>query len=173
MMQAGVNLVRAQAGWNADEERTAIVDLTQWMSEAWDAGDAVTYGELFTADCDYVAFDGTHLKGRDENVRHHQALFDTVLKDSRLFFEGVPQIRFLSRAVALMHAWGSVLLPWQSHVTPKRHSIQTYVLVRERDGCWRVTAFHNTRYRPLKVPRGWRLAMVMFLMRTRAQLFRT
>jgi uncharacterized protein (TIGR02246 family) len=171
-MLAGVNLFPAPAGWNADEERAAIVDLTQWMSEAWDAGDAATYGELFAADCDYVAFDGTRLKGRDENMRHHRALFDTVLKGSRLVFEGAPQIRFLSRDVAVMHAWGSVLLPWQSRVTPQRRSIQTYVVVRERDGCWRITAFHNTRYRPLKVPRGWRLTLILLAMRARAGLSR-
>jgi len=36
-------------------------------------------------------------------------------------------VRFLTGSVALMHGDGTVLLPWQSHVVPSRHSLQTFV----------------------------------------------
>jgi uncharacterized protein (TIGR02246 family) len=152
------------------DDRSAIVDLMQWMTESWNAGDGAAYGELFTEDCDYVAFDGTHLKGREQNARHHQALFETVLKGSRLVFEGEPQIRFLTPDIAVMHAMGSVLMPWQDRVTPKRRSKQTYVLVRGHEGCWKITAFHNTRYRPLRLPSGHMLKLVLMFMRLRAAM---
>jgi uncharacterized protein (TIGR02246 family) len=112
----------ADSGPGSRESRAAIAALTQRMTEAWAAGDGARYGALFTEECDYVAFDGTHLKGREQNALHHEALYRTVLKGSRLVFEGEPQIRFLSADVAAMHAMGSVLLPWQDRVTPRRRS---------------------------------------------------
>jgi uncharacterized protein (TIGR02246 family) len=48
-------------------DRSDVIDLMQGMTESWNAGDGAAYGELFTEDCDYVAFDGTHLKGREQN----------------------------------------------------------------------------------------------------------
>lgn len=58
------------------------------MANAWNSGDGEAYADLFAEDCDYVAFDGTHLSGRSANARHHQALFDTVLVGSRLVLGG-------------------------------------------------------------------------------------
>ena len=97
-------------------------------------------------------------------ARHHQALFDTVLYGSRLVFEGAPAVRLLGQDVALMHAFGSVLLPWQDAVTPKRRSNQTYVVVRGAEG-WRITAFHNTRYRPMGLPSGFALRAILLAIR--------
>jgi uncharacterized protein (TIGR02246 family) len=124
-----------------DCDRTAIADLMQWMTECWDAGDGASYGELFTHDCDCIAFDATHLKGRQQTARHHQALFETVLKGSRLVFEGLPQIRFLDRDIAVMHAMCSVHL-LHDCANPTRQSPQTYVLVRRSQGCWHIAALH-------------------------------
>ena len=149
----------------------AIAGLTRRMSETWNAGDGPAYAAIFTPDCDYIAFDGTHLKGREENARHHQALFETVLKGTRLVFEGEAQIRFLSDGVALMHAMGSVLLPWQDRVTAKRRSNQTYVVVREKEG-WCIAAFHNTRFRPMRLPTGRMLRLIRGLMRPRTAISR-
>ena len=53
-----------------------------------------------------------------------------MLKGSKMVFEGAPVVRFLVADVVLMHAMGSVLMPWQSEVTAKRRSNQTYVVVR-------------------------------------------
>ena len=124
-------------------EASGIAGISAAMARAWNAGDADAYAALFTEDCDYIAFDGTHLKGRQANARQHHALFDSVLNGSRLVFEGAPTVRFLGADVALMHAMGSVLMPWQDDITAKRRSNQTYVVVKQ-DGGWLVTAFHNT-----------------------------
>jgi uncharacterized protein (TIGR02246 family) len=151
------------------DDRVEIAQLTRKMTAAWNRGDGEAFGRLFTDDCDCIAFDGTHLKGRAENIRHHQALFDTVLRGSRALFEGWPEIRFVAPDVAVMHAFGSVLLPWQDAVTPKRRSNQTYVAVRRPEG-WRITAFHNTRYRPMRVPTGFALKAILFTMSLRTAL---
>jgi uncharacterized protein (TIGR02246 family) len=151
--------------------REAIVDLIQRMEHAWNMADGHAYAAAFTEDSDYIAFDGTHLRGRNANARHHQQLFDSVLRNTRMVFEGKPSVRFLADDVAIVHAMGSVLFPWQSHVTAKRRSNQTLVAVRRPEG-WRFAAFHNTRYRPVAVPTGLPLKWILAFMRIRAALAR-
>lgn len=150
--------------------REAIVDLIHRMEHAWNTADGHAYAAAFTGDCDYIAFDGKHLRGRDANARFHQRLFDSVLKGSRLSFEP-PSVRFIHPDVAVVHAMGSMLLPWQSRVTPKQRSNQTLVAVRTSEG-WRFTAFHNTRYRPKALPTGLPLKLIVALLRLRTSLSR-
>jgi uncharacterized protein (TIGR02246 family) len=152
------------ASYAAAEERR-IRDLTRQLAEAWNRNDGAAYAALFTEDGDYVAFDGTHLKGREENARHHDRLFEGVLRGTRLVYEDV-SVRFLTEDVAVMHGYGSVLMPWQSTVAPRRRSLQTYVVVKQ-DGAWRIAAFHNTRVRPL--PTGFALRLITLMIRARAR----
>src|SRR3712207_2861375 len=49
----------------------------------WGRGDGEAYGSRFTEDADYVAFDGTHTRGRAEISASHQRLFDRFLKGTR------------------------------------------------------------------------------------------
>lgn len=149
--------------------RDAFVDLAARMSAAWNAGDGVAYASPFTVDCDYIAFDGTHLRGRQQNAAHHQRLFDTVLRRSRLEFEDDIDLRLLSDGAAVVHAKGSVRMPWQRILPAKRRSIQTYVLVRQSDG-WHIAAFQNARIRPMTLPNGWALRALLAAMRLRAAL---
>jgi uncharacterized protein (TIGR02246 family) len=150
----------------------ALAGLVRAMAEAWARGDGAGYGRLFAEDSDYVAFDGTHLRGRQANAEHHQRLFDTVLRGRRLVFEGEPVIRFLTPDVAVLHTMGSVVMPWQHGVTARRRSNQTMVAVREGDGGWRVAAFHNTRYRPTALPTGAMLRLILAIMRLRTRFAR-
>lgn len=159
---------RDPAGYAA-ASREAIVELTRRMEHAWNTADASAYAASFTENCDYVAFDGTHLRGRDANARHHQQLFDSVLRNTRLVFERRPTVRFVADDVAIVHATGSVLFPWQRYVAPNRRSKQTLVAVRHPEG-WRFAAFHDTRYRPTALPTGLALKLAMAMLRLRASL---
>src|SRR5829696_1935868 len=49
--------------------------LFQRLCQAWTDGDAAAYGACFTADCDYVSFDGTRTHGREDVVESHDKLF--------------------------------------------------------------------------------------------------
>ena len=160
----------AQRPEESKANEKAIIELTRRMSRFWDAGDAVGYAEQFGEHSDYVAFDGTWLHGRQANAAHHSKLFQTVLKSSRLVFEEPTIVRFISGDLAIMHAKGSVLMPWQDHVTAKRRSIQTYVVCRGADGRWLIEAFHNTRDRPRTLPRGIALRLILIAMRLRSYL---
>ncbi len=129
----------------------AIRDLFRQLLDSWDRGDGRAYAAAFTADAYYIAFDGSHTKGREAIADAHQRLFDTWLKGTRLA-GALGDIRFVSPTVALVRAGGGVLMPGRATVRPGRDSIQTLVAVKGEDG-WRFTAFHNTRVQRRSLPR--------------------
>lgn len=65
----------------------------------------------FTDDADFVAFEGAHLKGREEITLFHQRMFETAVKASRI--EGdVKFVRFMSPIVAVMHSFVAYAPGW-------------------------------------------------------------
>ncbi|MGH3903151.1 MAG: SgcJ/EcaC family oxidoreductase [Pseudonocardiaceae bacterium] len=127
-----------------------LTALFQRMCQAWTDGDAHAYGDCFTADSDYVSFDGTRAAGRDPMVEAHDRLFRGVLTGSALVGQ-IESIRYLDTDVALVHATGSVLVAWRSRLPKRRLSRQTLVATRTEDG-WRFAALQNTRVRPMQIP---------------------
>lgn len=142
-------------------DQAAIDQLFRDMYQAWADGDAKRYADCFDADVDYVAFDGTHVRGRADNERSHRQLFESVLSGTRLE-GGLVQLRPLTSDVVLAHATGAVVFPWQKSVKKDRLSIQTLVLVK-REGRWLAAAFHNTRVRPMPTPDKNSFAMKAFM----------
>lgn len=134
--------VSQQNGMSADE--VAVRALFEQLNEAWGNTDA--YAALFTEDADYVAFDGSHAKGREAIANTHRPLFEGFMKGSRLAGR-VTAIRFLAPDVALIHGAGAVIQARQKQPSRRASSVSTTIAVRQ-DGHWLVTAFQNTRYRP-------------------------
>jgi uncharacterized protein (TIGR02246 family) len=132
------------------DDTMAITALFERACAAWTAGDAHAYGECFTADSDYVSYDGAWARGRASMVDAHDRLFRGVLAGSALV-GGIESVRFVRPDVAVAHATGSVLMPWHSKLPKRRLSRQTLVAVRTDDG-WRFTALHNNRVRPVRIP---------------------
>lgn len=129
----------------ADER--AIRDLFRHLLDDWGRGDGDAYGSRFTEDAEYVAFDGSRTRGRNDIAASHQQLFDKHLKGTRLTGR-VEGVRFLSPDTALVHAVGATIMRGKTRPSPERASIQTLVAVR-RDDRWLFTAFHNSRIRPI------------------------
>ena len=129
----------------ADE--AAVRALYQQMMDAWNHGSGEGFAAPFDDEGDFVAFDGTHLKGRRQIASSHQPLFDKWLKGTRLVGQ-ITRVRFLSPDVALMHATGGTVMRGKSSPSPERDSIQTLVATRQC-GDWRLAAFQNTRVRPI------------------------
>jgi len=133
---------------NANDQ--AITELFERMCAAWTAGDARAYGECFTEDADYIGYDGSRAEGREPMVEAHDRLFRGVLSGSALYGR-VESIRYVRPDVAVVHATGSVLMPWRSKLPKRRLSRQTMVAVQTERG-WRYTAFQNGRVRPVRIP---------------------
>lgn len=135
---------------SAHPSDSELVDLFGRMCAAWTAGDAQAYGACFTEDSDYVSYDGTHSNSRCDMVNNHDRLFKGVLTGSALVGH-VESIRYLRPDVAVVHATGSVRMPWRSKLPNRRLSRQTIVAVSTADG-WRISALHNGRVRPVTIP---------------------
>jgi uncharacterized protein (TIGR02246 family) len=141
----GLQAIQTLAVNPADE--TAVRDLYEQMMDAWNRGSAEAFAAPFTEDCDFVAFDGTHFKGRHDIAVFHQPLFETYLKGTRLVGK-VTSVRFLCPDVALVHALGGTVMRGKSTPSPERDSMQTLVATKSGSE-WRLSAFQNTRVRPI------------------------
>lgn len=148
---------RTKTGTAHDE--ASVRELYRALLDAWGEGDGEAYGALFTEDAEYVSFDGTRTRGREEIAASHQRLFDTWLKGTRLVGR-VEGVRFVVPVVALAHAVGGTVTRNQTEPSPERRSIQTLVAVREGDE-WRFGSFHNTRVRPIDRNVGTLLAWTL------------
>lgn len=128
-------------------DEAAVRALYHQTMEGWNQGSGEAFAAPFSDDASFVAFDGTRFTGRAGLVPFHQRLFDTHLKGTRLVGE-VTDVRFLDGPVAVLSAVGGTIPRGRSAPTPERDSVQTLVATR-RDGQWRLTAFQNTRLRPM------------------------
>jgi uncharacterized protein (TIGR02246 family) len=124
-------------------DEDAIRAIHQRMIEAWNAGDGAAFAAPFTDEADFVAWEGTHLQGRQEIAVFHQRIFDTVVTGSRLEGE-VKFVRLLSPVFAVMHSVVRVTLSGQTEASPSRDSMQLTV-VTKRDGAWRGEGLLNAR----------------------------
>jgi phosphoglucomutase len=114
---------------NPEKEEASIRALYEQLMDGWNKGSAEAFAAPFEENADFVAFDGTLFKGRDEIVSSHQPLFDKWLKGTRLTGE-VRAIRFLSPEIALMHTIGGTIMRKKSESSPERDSIQTLVAAK-------------------------------------------
>ena len=125
----------------ADE--AAIRSIPYQLMEAWNEGSGKGFAAPFTDDADFVAFEGTHIKGRSEINSFHQQIFDTVVKGSHLEAE-VKFVRLLNPELAYMHSVVRVTMPGESKPLPGRDSMQLFV-VAKHNGEWKVEAVQNSR----------------------------
>jgi uncharacterized protein (TIGR02246 family) len=127
----------------ANDDDAIIRGIPQRMIDAWNHGDAVGFAHACTSDTDFIAFEGTHLVGRDQIIAFHQPLFDGVLAGSRLR-GGARFARRLDADWAIVHGHAEVLLPGQEQPSPGRASMQLFVLHHDSLQ-WRIEAVQNSR----------------------------
>ncbi|PWU79424.1 MAG: hypothetical protein DLM72_17475 [Candidatus Nitrosopolaris wilkensis] len=82
-------------------DEVAIRGLSQQTIDGWNKGSGDGLAAPYTEDSDYIGFDGTHLKGRQQIASFHQQLFDKFIKSSRLVGK-IRSIRFVTEDVAIM-----------------------------------------------------------------------
>ncbi|MBF5001664.1 SgcJ/EcaC family oxidoreductase [Nocardia sp. BSTN01] len=123
---------------------TAIRALIERSRDAWNRGDGAAYGACFTADATDVTYLGTVYHGGTEIGGAHQALFDSVLKGTRLTVD-IVEIRRYGSDTAVVVTRGE-----SSKGQPKKlGKLATYTVVRESDGEWRIAAVQKTQRRTL------------------------
>jgi uncharacterized protein (TIGR02246 family) len=125
------------------DDEDAIWSIHHRMSEAWNGGDAAAFIAPFRDDADFVAFERTHLKGREQMLPFHQRIFDTIVKGSLMEGE-VNFVRFVNPTFAVMHSTVRYALHRQTKASRARDSMQLTV-VSKRNGEWRAEALMNAR----------------------------
>lgn len=123
----------------------AVIAVLEGLVAAWERHDAEAYGDLFTEDATYVTYVGTFYQGRQDIVDSHRTLFAGFLKGTQLA-DDIQSIRFHGPRTAVVNGRGDT---FKNKRPRKLSKIQTYTLIRQSDGEWRITAFHNTKRRPL------------------------
>jgi uncharacterized protein (TIGR02246 family) len=125
----------------ADE--AAIRAIPVRMAEAWNRGSGAEFAAPFSGTADFIAFEGTHLKGRRAIADFHRQVFAEEVKGTRL--EGEAKfVQFLGPELAVMHAAARVWLAGQPGPSPSRDSMQLFV-VRKHEREWQVDAVLNAR----------------------------
>jgi uncharacterized protein (TIGR02246 family) len=113
------------------------------MTDTWNRGDADAYGAIFTDDATYTTFVGTHYQGRRDITEAHRTLFSGFLKGTKLS-DSFLGIRFYGPGTAVVTSRGDTY-DGEPKEPGELSKIQTYTLVRQHDGTWRIAAFHNTQ----------------------------
>ena len=124
-------------------DEAAIRTLYQQMTDGWNKGSGQAFAATYTDDSDFIGFDGTYMKGRQQIASFHQMLFDKFLKGSCLIGK-IRSIRFVTNYIAIMIAVSGTVMAGQSDIEPERNSIHTIVAVK-RDSNWHFAAFQNSR----------------------------
>ena len=112
-------------------------DVLFLFRQAWDAGDAEAYSELFTEDASYVIFMGDVMIGKDEIRNTHPEVFTKWQKGTKLLVKAIDSRQVNEDTIILVTVGG---IGVGDIVYDK---FQTFVLVR-RDSRWLIAAFHNT-----------------------------
>ncbi|NKY85701.1 SgcJ/EcaC family oxidoreductase [Nocardia veterana] len=131
--------VRADGG-SAEDLRAVCATIGE-MTAAWDRNDADAYGATFTENATYTTFVGTYYSGRRDLTEAHRALFSGFLKGSKLA-DSFLGVRFYGDDVAIVTSRGD---RYDGDRPKELSKTQTYTLVREADGKWRIASFHNTK----------------------------
>lgn len=64
-------------------DETAIREVFESFKKSWDPPGIPGFEALFTADADFIVITGRWLEGRDEIVRYHRELLQSVYTGSR------------------------------------------------------------------------------------------
>ena len=119
----------------------SIVSVIQAVYDAWAAGDADAFAELYTDDATVVQ-PGINKRNRRDIRTTMAAGFAGPLKGSRVLDE--PQsVRFLGSDTAVVITEGGVLMAGQSELPAERRVRATWVLTKQNEQ-WYVGAYQNS-----------------------------
>lgn len=134
----------AQSPSTRAKDEAAIRAVVVELSEAWTTADAERWGRQFTSDVDYMAVNAVFHKGREANVKAHQALFTGRFKDTKAKYE-VQSIRFLRNDIAVVHVKAS-MVPKNEEFREK-HLVPVMIFTKEKSQ-WLISVFQNLSFPP-------------------------
>jgi uncharacterized protein (TIGR02246 family) len=137
---AGAKQWATHYGAYANGAEGAALTLPLRARAAWDANDAQTFADLFTADGSELIGD-TQLRGRDEILRYLTEAFEGPYKGSRLSLEPL-EVNLLTDRVAVAVTEGGMLRSGETTPAPENTLRAVWVIVKQ-DRDWKLFA-HQT-----------------------------
>ncbi|NML37889.1 SgcJ/EcaC family oxidoreductase [Chitinophaga sp. G-6-1-13] len=147
---------------NKVTEMKAIRQVNEEIYRSFETLDFKGAAVHLTEDCDYITFNGMHLKGRQEYITSHEQLMNNFMFRGAKLEGEIDQMRFLNDRTAVVIARGAIRFRWQKKAPQSRHSINTTLWIKNNEDQWQMAAFHNCR---IKKP-GWLMKTVMAMITT-------
>ena len=132
----------AQTSANNAADEAAIRANVGQMANGWNSKNGEQFAAPFAEDADYVVINGMQIKTRSVIAKSHQAIFDTIYKNSEIKL-AVDSIRFLKPDVAVVHVSGGLNVT-QGDSKWTDHAKMTLVMTKNKDR-WEIAAFQNTQ----------------------------
>lgn len=127
-----------------DTDTDAVRGIVAKVEEVWAANDGDGFADVFTADGTLVLPGGVYLSGREKIRGYFRMGYAGPMKGSRVV--GVPvEVKTVTEDVAVVITEGGVIYGGQSELTEENRIRATWVVVRQGDGSWLVTAYQNSR----------------------------
>ncbi len=123
----------------ADEN--AVRQIVQNIQDAWAAGDGVKWADQFVDDIDFTVWNGKQISGREENLKSHQQIFDTIYKGTEIRTK-IKKIRFLTDEVAAVHLESTMYK--DGNPVKDVPTVLPLLVLKKEEGKWRIAVFQNT-----------------------------
>ena len=145
LLVLGIGLAHSSAQPNDPKrEATAILQVIQKTTEAFNAHDAVLFASFYTPTATLVTVRGERMSGTAEIVKGLSSIFATRAKNARLQ-QLDTSVTFLTSDVAVAHVLNELsdVKSSAGELLPPHQELSIRVFLKT-DGVWRVAAFHNT-----------------------------
>jgi uncharacterized protein (TIGR02246 family) len=124
-----------------DDATQVATALIQELVAAWNAGSGEAFGRPFAEEADFVDIRGEYHQGRAPIAFGHQAILDTIYKDSTAQFE---LLRARTLAPGLVSAQVAATMQAPSGPLAGENRAVYTLVARYQDHGWQIEVFHNT-----------------------------
>ena len=123
---------------------TTLPELLDELEAAWNSADGDRWGAVFSETAQFVDIRGDHHHGRSAIAAGHQAIFDTIYKNSVVRYDLQHQQPVTACCdIAIIHA---TLDAPSGPLAGRHHSTITAAITSDDDV--HIVAFHNTLIQP-------------------------
>jgi uncharacterized protein (TIGR02246 family) len=145
-------LLATQLGAQATPDQTAIRNIIQDETNAWNDGDATAYSRHFAPGGTFTNIRGEFFTGQAAFLKVHEVIFQGIFKHTTVK-QDVVSLEFFGQSVAVVETLTS--LSGMAQTSPgtlpdAKGRLRTRLLqvVAREDGEWKVVAYHNVDVKP-------------------------